>query len=63
MMNDLTDMYLTLERLDSIRRSLMILVVEGFDEYNGFSKDCVECLKKNRDELTEIIKEIEGDYI
>lgn len=62
-MSELTDMYLALERLDKIRRSLMILVVEGFDEYNGFSKDCVECLKKNRDELTEIIKEIEDDFI
>lgn len=61
-MDRLTDMYLALERLDNIRRSLMI-VVEGFDEYNGFSKDCVECLKKNRDELTKIIEEIKGDFI
>lgn len=58
-MNNLTDMYLTLERLDNIRRNLMILVVDGFDEYNGFSKECLECLKHNRDELTEIINEIE----
>lgn len=62
-MDRLTDMYLALERLDNIRRSLMLIVVEGFDEYNGFSKDCVEYLKKNRDELTEIIEEIEGDFI
>lgn len=63
MKNNLTDMYCALVRLDAIRRNLTILIVDGFDERNGFSKDCVECLKKERDELTKIIKEIESDFI
>ena len=56
------DAWYALKAMDDIRRQLAVLVVEGFDENTGYSKETVKAFEKLYEDFGIALKELKGAY-
>lgn len=48
--------YECLHRLDDVRRELNLVIVEGYDEMHGFSKESYQMIEHSKIALEEILR-------
>lgn len=56
------DAWYALKQLDEVRRNLSVLVVEGFDENTGYSKETIKAFEKCYEDFGNALKELKGAY-
>jgi len=45
-----------LQRMDDVRRELNLVIVEGYDEKNGFSKEAYQMIEHSKISLEEVLR-------
>lgn len=56
------DAWNALRRLDDVRKNLSVLVVEGFDENTGYSKETIKAFEKCYEDFGVALNELKGAY-
>lgn len=56
------DMWYALQEMDIIRRKLSVLIVEGFDENRGWSKESIKAFEKLYEDFGKALNEMKGAY-
>ena len=56
------DAWNALRQLDDVRRNLSVLVIEGFDENTGYSKETIKALEKCYEDFGVALNELKGAY-
>lgn len=54
------DAWYALKQLDDVRRNLSVLIVEGFDENTGYSKETIKAFEKCYEDFGVALKELKG---
>lgn len=54
------DAWYSLKQLDDVRRNLSVLIVEGFDENTGYSKEIIKAFEKCYEDFGNALKELKG---
>lgn len=54
------DAWYALKQLDDVRRRLSVLIIEGFDEYKGYSQEAIKGFEKCYEDFGSALKELKG---